>query len=222
MKDIEIKKSFINRFNSLNVFSKKNFLTANIPTSKYVVNGSFSEGDTVISISSGEGTILKGWYVYFGKDKNHLYEVKAKSSGDTLELVSPLESDVSDLSEVNVIATSEFTNVSYRDNRLFEIPADSRYFVVSFMIDEPETIGMYETGLQRFSGFFQIDICTPKGKGEEEANNKFTWICKLFAEGTSFDNVEVDKVYRATSDEEDNVYRTVVRVNFFSDIDNNE
>lgn len=221
MKDIEIKKSLFSRFNTLNVFSKKSFLIANIPNPEYVTSTSAIIGDDEISISSGKGTIEKGWFVYFGSDKNHLYKVKENSTSSKLVLVSPLEQDVSDLTDIHVLPTSNFTNVSYRDNTLFKIPNDSRYFILSVVLDKPETVGMYETGLERYYGFLQIDICTPKGKGENEANNKFKWICNLFADGTSFDGIDVEKVYRAESLEEDNVYRTVVRVEFNSDIDNN-
>lgn len=106
-------------------------------------------------------------------------------------------------------------------NENFTVPADNRYFRLSFNPDEPEQIGMYNAGLQRYYGFFQIDICTPKNKGLEESDNKFNWICKLFSEGTSIGVVDVDKVYKATQVEESNVLRTVVRVNFNADIDNN-
>lgn len=222
MKDIEIKKSLIARFNTLNVFSKKNFLIANVPNPEYAVNQSASIGDTELSIATGKGIIEKGWFVYFGKDKTHLYEVKEKTSGTQLVLKTALETDVADLTDIHVLPTSKFINVSYRDNTLFNVPNDSRYFIVSVVLDTPETVGIYETKLERYYGFLQIDICTPKGKGEDEANNKFTWICKLFSEGTSFDKIDVEKVYRAESIEEDNMYRTIVRVDFSSDVDNNE
>lgn len=106
-------------------------------------------------------------------------------------------------------------------NENFNQPADKRYFKLSFLADEPEEIGMYNNGQQRYYGFFQIDICTPKDKGLDESDNKFEWICKLFSEGTSFNGVDVDKVYKATQIEENDVLRTVVRVRFNADIDNN-
>lgn len=106
-------------------------------------------------------------------------------------------------------------------NEKFSVPSDNRYFSLAFNPDEPEQIGMYNCGQQRYYGFFQIDICTPKDKGLDEADNKFNWICKLFLEGTSINGVDVDKVYLATRIEESDVLRTVVRVNFNADIDNN-
>lgn len=222
MKDIEIKKALDARMNTLNVFSKKNFLSANLPTPEYVTNGPFSIGDTQIEITASEGVIEKGWFVYFGKDKNHLYEVKEKLVDNTLVLVTALEKDVSDLTAVHVLATSKFTNICYRDNTFFSEPEDKRYFIVSTVFDTPETIGMYETGLERYYGFYQIDICTPKGKGTDEADSKFTWISKLFADGTSFDGIDVEKVYRAETIEEEDLFRTIIRVNFNADIDNKE
>lgn len=116
--------------------------------------------------------------------------------------------------------SGKIKNVSL-PNENFTQPSDKRYFRLSFSPAEPEQIGMYNCGQQRYNGFLQIDICTPKNKGFTESDNKFKWICKLFAEGTDIEGVTVDKVYRASDMEEDSIFRTVVRVNFTADIDNN-
>lgn len=107
-------------------------------------------------------------------------------------------------------------------NFSFVEPEDKRYFRLSFLPAEPENIGMYNCLQQRITGVFQIDIYTPKGKGFDEADTKFKWISKLFLEGTSFNGVDIEKVYRASEIEEDDKYRTVVRVNFTADVNNNE
>lgn len=126
----------------------------------------------------------------------------------------------SGISFITVDSKGKPTNVAL-PNENFKAPSDNRYFRLSFVPNEPEQIGMYNAGQQRYYGFFQIDICTPKDKGLDEADNKFNWVCKLFIEGTSINGVDVDKVYLATRIEESNVLRTVVRVNFNADIDNN-
>lgn len=105
-------------------------------------------------------------------------------------------------------------------NQNFVIPENNVFFKLSFNPSEPDNIGMYNCEQQRYYGFFQIDICVQKNKGLADADNRFKWICKLFKEGSSFDGVDVEKVYRATTDEEENIYRTVVRVNFSADVIN--
>lgn len=110
-------------------------------------------------------------------------------------------------------------NVAF-PNETFTPPTDNKYFRLSFNPDTPETIGMYNCDQQRYYGFFQIDICSPKNKGLADSDNKFEWICKLFKEGTSFEGIDIEKVYLATTSEEDNLYRTVVRVNFTADVNN--
>lgn len=111
-------------------------------------------------------------------------------------------------------------NVAY-PNIDFEPPANKRWFELFFLPDKPEGLGVCDNHLDRWTGIFQIDICTPKNKGEDEANNKYRWIAKLFARGTTFDDVLIDKVYKIRK-EEDNVYRTIVRIEWEADIDNSE
>lgn len=124
------------------------------------------------------------------------------------------------------LTLNEFSGIEFikdnvsEPNITFIEPADKRYFKLSFMPAEPEQIGMYNCNQQRYSGLFQIDICTPKGSGEDEADNKFSWISKLFLEGTSFNGVDIDKVYKAIVIEEENLFRTVVRINFTADVNN--
>lgn len=124
------------------------------------------------------------------------------------------------------LTLNEFSGIDYihdnvsLPNVYFEEPSDKRFFRLSFLPSVPEDIGMYNVNQQRITGVFQIDICTPKGKGEDESDAKFENICKLFLEGSSFDGVDIEKVYKATTDEEDNLFRTVVRVNFSSDVNN--
>lgn len=124
------------------------------------------------------------------------------------------------------MSLNEFSGIQYiKDNVAvpnvaFIEPANKRYFSLAFMPSEPEQIGMYNCGQQRYTGIFQIDIITPKGKGESESDTKFEWISRLFAEGSSFDGVDVEKCYKALTSEEDNLFRTVVRVIFSADVNN--
>lgn len=117
--------------------------------------------------------------------------------------------------------SDNYTNVAF-PNKLFSPPESKRWFELYFIPDPPEGLGVCDNHLDRWTGIFQIDICTPKNKGEDEANNKYKWIAKLFARGTAFDDVLIDKVYKVKTSEEDDIYRTTVRVEWEADIDNSE
>ena len=112
-------------------------------------------------------------------------------------------------------------NVAY-PNKLFEPPENNRWFELNFLPDKPEGLGVCDNHLDRWTGIFQIDICTPKNKGEDESNNKYKWIAKLFARGTTFGDVLINKVYKIPPQEENNIYRTIVRIEWEADIDNSE
>lgn len=125
---------------------------------------------------------------------------------------------------LNEFSGTEFlteSNVNFNRNAPFVIPDDRRWFNLNVMADEPEDIGIGNNEQERITGIFQIDICVPLDKGEEETKNKFRWIKKLFPKGSEIDEITVNKVYCATSDTEDNYYRSVVRIEWTADITNN-
>lgn len=127
--------------------------------------------------------------------------------------------DFSGIEFISFDTENKPTNVAL-PNVNFTVPNDKRYFVVNVLFDEPEQIGVMDFEQQRYTGFMQIDICIPKNTGEDEADNKFTHISKLFLEGTSFDGVDIDKVYKANTSEEGGIFRTIVRIDFTSDVVN--
>lgn len=110
-------------------------------------------------------------------------------------------------------------NVAY-PNVLFNPPEDKRWFELSVVADKPNAVSLGQDAQNRWTGIFQVDICTPLNKGEKEANTKYEWIAKLFKRGTCFGDVEVDRVYKATEGAEDDFYKTVVRVEWTATIDN--
>lgn len=114
------------------------------------------------------------------------------------------------------------SNVCY-DNKEFEPPAKTNWFKLSFNPDEPYEYGLGNLDQDQWSGFFQIDICVPLGKGEKQVNVIYENLCKLFARGTCIaDLVDVGKVYSPISDVQDNYYRKVVRVEWTALINNKE
>lgn len=114
------------------------------------------------------------------------------------------------------------TNVSY-DNEHFTPPANSNWFIVSFLPDEPDEYGIGNLDQDQYSGFFQIDICVPLGKGETQCNFIYEALCKLFARGTCVaDFVDITKIYSPMTGTQENHYRKVVRVNWTALINNKE
>jgi hypothetical protein len=102
----------------------------------------------------------------------------------------------------------------------FSLPANSQYFVLSFLPGEPEPAGMGTEAENRWTGVFQVDIFSPIGKGEDEVNAKYEALSKLFERGKCFDEVIIQKVYcpLRERDDEQNAYRAVVRVEWTCDL----
>lgn len=120
-----------------------------------------------------------------------------------------------------VIEDNEVKNVAL-PNKDFTPPADNRWFSLDFLPDEPEQIAVGCPQLTGWTGLLQIAIYTPLNRGEEEADTKYEWIAKLFAPGTEFGGVMINKVYSPDTEPEENVYRKVVRVEWSADIDQGE
>lgn len=109
-------------------------------------------------------------------------------------------------------------NVSY-PNRKFTVPQNKRWFEVYFISNPPTVASITENAQNRYTGIFQIDICTPLDSGEREANNKYKAIAKLFSRDSYFSDISVVKCYRARQIAEVDHYRTTVRVEWTADID---
>ena len=117
--------------------------------------------------------------------------------------------------------TENNANIAY-PNKDFTPPADNRWFALDFLPDEPEQIALGCPQLTGWTGLLQIAIYTPLNRGEEEADTKYEWIAQLFAPGTEFGGVMINKVYSPDTEPEENVYRKVVRVEWNADIDQGE
>lgn len=110
-------------------------------------------------------------------------------------------------------------NVSY-PNKKFIIPEKKTWYQLNCTFDKPNVVTLGESSQNRWVGIFQIDVYTPIGKGENEADNNYKWIASLFRRGTVIDDICINRVYKAMNDASDNSYRTVIRVEFDADIDN--
>lgn len=103
-------------------------------------------------------------------------------------------------------------NVAY-PNRKFTPPANGSYFELNFL-PPALTPGLFTGAQNSWSGVFQIDIVTPLNKGEAEADNKYLWIARLFSPGTSFEDVYINRTYKAQERAEENSFRTIVRIEY--------
>lgn len=134
------------------------------------------------------------------------------------DLRRKLEEKFLTLNDVSGIKYLTDSNVNYNRNSAFVIPSNRRWFSLNFIADEPDDIGIGNNEQERITGIFQIDICVPIDKGEDEAEAKFKWIKRIFPKGSEIDEITVNKVYRATSETEENYYKVVVRVEWTADI----
>ena len=127
--------------------------------------------------------------------------------------------------KLNDFSGAEFiteTNVAY-PNKDFDKPEDNRYFILSMANEEPYPVSEgYEPQLE-VDGFFQIDIVTPIGAGEEEPQSKFEWLSKLFRMGKDLDIdgtegkkgfIDIKGCSRTQMGAGEGQYRTVMRITF--------
>lgn len=113
-------------------------------------------------------------------------------------------------------------NVNLNGNKAFCIPDDRRWFSLRFMSDSPDEVGIGNNVQERLAGIYQIDICVPLGKGEDEAETKYKWIKRLFRAGTEIEELTITKVYKASAFVEKTYYRVVVRIEWTADIDTDD
>lgn len=118
--------------------------------------------------------------------------------------------------ELNEISGKNYlkgdVNENYNNNRSFKIPADKRWWRVTFMSDRPVQTGLGEGSGNNYAGILQVDINTPLNKGEEEASTKFNYLGQVFYRGLVLDEVEVKTVYIADKSAESDYYRMTVRI----------
>jgi hypothetical protein len=111
----------------------------------------------------------------------------------------------------------EPTNIAF-PNIPFVPPSNKQYFVLAHLPGEPNPAGMGTEAEERFDGLYQIDICSPLGKGEDEVNAKYEAIAKLFRRGAIFGRVLIRKTYRAQTRTEDDIYVMVIRVEWSANL----
>jgi hypothetical protein len=99
-------------------------------------------------------------------------------------------------------------------NTPFTVPADRRFFSLSFLPNEPNPSGLGSNAENTWSGIFQIDVMVPIGAGMAEITAKYDAICRLFERGRTFGEVMILRAYRAAEGPETDFYRTVIRAEF--------
>ena len=129
--------------------------------------------------------------------------------------------DVSKLQILDIDETKEgyekYLNVHF-PNVPFEYPESKRWFDLTFRNNESVDASLMEGSQERITGVLYIDIICPQDVGEEEAENKYRWIAKLF-NGVNIDVVDIMKVYISTKGNEADHYRLQVAIEWEADID---
>ena len=101
--------------------------------------------------------------------------------------------------------------VSY-PNQLFEKPSDNKFFIVSFLSNDPEPSGLFEEAQDYYSGIFQIDICRPLNETEKNSELRYKQICKVFYRGATFGDIEIKSTPSRSVVYKDEYFCTTVRV----------
>ena len=124
--------------------------------------------------------------------------------------------DFSGIEFLNTDTEGKYTNVHF-PNVPFNYPEDKRWFEVTFRNNEPvdASIGAKQS---RFTGILYVDIITPQDSKEDEAENKYRWIAKLF-NNIELEYIDIMKVYVSNKGNEADHYRTLVAVEWEADID---
>lgn len=110
------------------------------------------------------------------------------------------------------------SNVAY-PNKSFTVPTDARYFVVSFLSNPPSPVANFSEAQNIYTGILQVDIYTPLDSEENESNNKYKWLSKLFSRGKQFDDIMIIRTYKVSSEATEDSYRTIVKVEWEAVID---
>lgn len=111
----------------------------------------------------------------------------------------------------------EYLNVHF-PNVPFVAPQDKRWFDLNFINADPSDVAIMEDSQYRFAGVLKIDIYTPTDCGEYEAQNKYSWIAKLFNDA-ELDFIDIMKVYISTKGNDADCYRLQVTIDWTADID---
>ena len=125
--------------------------------------------------------------------------------------------DFSGIDFLEIDADGNYTNVHF-PNIPFTSPENKRYFELTFKNDEPVDNALMADTQNRFTGVFYIDVITPQDAGEYEAENKYSWIAKLFRTDELVD-VYIMNIYISTKENEADHYRLLIAIEWTADID---
>ena len=111
-----------------------------------------------------------------------------------------------------------YTNVNI-PNIPFSAPADKTWFELYIKSNTPYPVAVLDGSQDRITGVFYIDIITPIDVGEDEAETKYRWICRLFNNNIYIDDVVINSCCLSTKGNELDHYRLQVAIEWEADID---
>lgn len=105
-------------------------------------------------------------------------------------------------------------------NEVFKKPSSGGWYEIDHLPGEPYQVSLGGDAPNRWVGIYQITICVPLDTGKEAVNARYEAIAGLFARGTTFSGVEIEKVYAGPEGPEEDHYRLPVRIEYRADIEN--
>lgn len=125
--------------------------------------------------------------------------------------------DFSGIDFLDVDENGNYKNVHF-PNILFNAPDSKRYFEITFKSNEPSDVALMEKSQSRITGILYVDIITPQDAGEDESENIYKWITRLF-NNADMDYIDIMKVYISSKGNEADHYRLLVAIEWTADID---
>ena len=122
-----------------------------------------------------------------------------------------------DESKVEISELQKYVNVHF-PNIPFDYPESKQYYELTFRSNEPVDASLGKDSQSRITGVLYIDIITPQDVGEDECNERYRWIAKLF-NSIDLDYIDIMKVYISNKGNEADHYRLLVSVEWEADID---
>lgn len=136
--------------------------TKGTASNTYYTNGGAKQGDTVLAIDTGSGTFKKGDLITFGSDTTSYVVAKDVASGGTsLELVTPLQSDIADDVKItvgdNYLASVAFPRSAiWLATRTVPVPQGGDSAIASRTITDP--VSGLSFGVTLYPGYKQNQL----------------------------------------------------------------
>ena len=111
----------------------------------------------------------------------------------------------------------EYTNVHF-PNVPFSIPENKTWYDLTFRVSNASDSAIMGKNQTRVAGVLDVDIMAQQDVGEEEVQEKYRCISKLFL-NADMEDVDVMSVYISTKGNDADYYKLQVAIEWTADID---